>query len=52
MFCRKTQPSGQRPSQAQQPTRESRPVELDPKQLALVAGGSPKGTWLSPKGTW
>jgi hypothetical protein len=43
----------------------SEPTELTAEQVALVAGGSPKGTWLdffsvdawcdllaSPKGTW
>jgi hypothetical protein len=42
-----------------------RPVELTAEQIALVSGGSPKGTWIdyfsvdawcdllsSPKGTW
>jgi hypothetical protein len=40
------------------------PVELTAEQIAVVAGGSPKGTWIdlfcdvlgdlggSPKGTW
>ena len=32
------------------------PLALDPSQLALVAGGLPKGTWSElqglPKGTW
>lgn len=35
------------------------PVELDSSFFALVAGGSPRGTWLgsesaiqSPRGTW
>ncbi|MEO7243996.1 MAG: hypothetical protein ABIX12_02465 [Rubrivivax sp.] len=46
---------------------EDGPIELSAEQIALVAGGSPKGTWLeflispmdawadvlgSPKGTW
>lgn len=37
-------------------TKNFGPVELDPAQLSLVGGGSPKGTWMtetsSPKGTW
>ncbi|CAD5373393.1 hypothetical protein RA210_U30305 [Rubrivivax sp. A210] len=50
-------PSLNAPATQRQPEKRG-PVELQPQQLAQVAGGSPKGGWSpaavidSPKGGW
>ena len=56
-FDRIATPSTQvKPAASPAPARRG-PVELQPHQLALVAGGLPKGGWaiaqeLLPKGGW
>lgn len=61
MQSQTSRPESDPPARTEDRRPAGKPVPLDPKQLQLVAGGLPKGTWAAtttsedpflPKGTW
>lgn len=60
MQSQTARPESDQAARTEERRTDGQPVPLDPKQLQLVSGGLPKGTWgttttedpFLPKGTW